>query len=217
MGKKCIERVAATAKVVWNEREALLEAIKTEAKRHSTAAQRYLLTGLVFILCLIVTARVATETEPPRRVELASITPEQAIVDEQAEAEAAKALAVAQEQEQHRQEAEAVARVLYGTALHNSREGQEAVVWCIINRCESSLFPDSIVEVCKQPVQWMGYADDNPVIKDLFDLANDVLTGWRSGGYRIISPDYLYMSWTADEIVLRTTFEETSRTHYWRA
>ena len=90
-------------------------------------------------------------------------------------------------------------------------------MWCIINRTESSLFPDSIVEVCKQPVQWMGYADDNPVIRDLYDLADEVLSGWRSGGYRIISPDYLYMSWSSDEIVLRTTFEETARTHYWRA
>ena len=162
---------------------------------------------------MIVTARIVDQTEPPKHIDLAAVS----IVEEQQESEVQKALAIAQEEAQHREEAEAVAKVLYGTALHNSREGQEAVVWCIINRTESSLFPDDVVSVCKQPVQWMGYADDNPIIKDLYDLADEVLTGWRNGGYRIISPDYLYMSWSSDEIVLRTTFEETSRTHYWRA
>lgn len=210
-----LNKVTATAKVAWREREELGEALVTLARKNSTRAQRYILTGLVFMLCLIVTARIATETEPPARVELASM--EQTIVAEQEQAEAARALEAAAEEAQHREEAEAVARVLYGTALHNSREGQEAVVWCIINRCESGMFPDSIVEVCRQPVQWMGFSEDNPVIKDLYDLADEVLTGWRNGGYRIISPDYLYMSWSSDEIVLRTTFKETSRTHYWRA
>lgn len=207
-----IDKILATAKVAWTERDELMEAVSKEVKRHSTAAQRYIFIGLVFVLMLVVTARIVDHTEPPKQIDLAAVS----IVEEQQEREAQKALVIAQEEAQHREEAEAVAKVLYGTALHNSREGQEAVVWCIINRCESSLFPDSIVEVCRQPVQWMGYADDNPVIKDLYELADEVLSGWRSGGYRIISPDYLYMSWSADEIVLRTTFEETSRTHYWR-
>ena len=66
-------------------------------------------------------------------------------MEEQQESEAQKALQIAQEQERYKAEAEAVAKVLYGTALHNSREAQEAVVWCIINRTESSLFPDSIL------------------------------------------------------------------------
>ena len=207
-----IDKILATFAVAWNERDELMEAVSKEVKRHSTAAQRYLLVGLVFVLLMIVTARIVDQTEPPKQIDLAAVS----IVEEQQESEVQKAMLIAQEEAQHREEAEAVAKVLYGTALHNSREGQEAVVWCIINRTESSLFPDSIVEVCRQPVQWMGYADDNPVIRDLYDLADEVLTGWRSGGYRIISPDYLYMSWSADEIVLRTTFEETARTHYWR-
>ncbi len=175
------------------------------------AWQRIILAALVFLLCMIVTARLATQTEPPSRIEQASFA--QSIVEEQQRTEAQKALQIAH----NREEAEYVARVLYGTALYNSDEGKEAVVWLIINRCESSIFPDSIIEVCKQPNQFMGYSDDNPVITDLYNLADGILTNWRNGGYRIISPDYLYMSWSADEIVLRTTFEETSRTHYWRA
>lgn len=208
-----IDKILATFTVAWNERDELMEAVSKEVKRHSTAAQRYLLVGLVFVLLMIVTARIVDQTEPPKKIDLAAVS----IVEEQQESDVQKAMLIAQEEAQHREEAEAVAKVLYGTALHNSREGQVAVIWCVINRTESSLFPDSIVEVCRQPVQWMGYADDNPVIKDLYELADEVLSGWRNGGYRIISPDYLYMSWSSDEIVLRTTFEETARTHYWRA
>ena len=204
---KVFYKALAACKVAWREREALKDALFERKGK----AQRLTLAVLVVMLLMVVVARVTDQSRPPERVDLAAL----AIVEAQQESEVQKALVIAQEEAQHREEAEAVAKVLYGTALHNSREGQEAVVWCIINRCESSLFPDSIVEVCRQPVQWMGFSEDNPVIRDLYDLADEVLTGWRSGGYRIISPDYLYMSWSADEIVLRTTFEETSRTHYW--
>lgn len=214
---KYLERFTATAKVAWAERGELYDALSRELKKRSAAAQRYLLAGLIFILLLTVTARMVDQTEPPKRMELAAVSPEAAIVAEQEQAEAARALEVAAEEQRYKEEAEAVARVLYGTALHNNREGQEAVVWCIINRTESSLFPDSVIEVCRQPVQWMGYSDENPIIKDLYDLADGVLSTWRSGGYRSISPDYLYMSWSSDEITLRTTFEEGPRTHYWRA
>lgn len=206
---KVFYKALAACKVAWREREALKDALFERKGK----AQRLTLAALVVMLLMVVVARVTDQSRPPDRVDIAAL----AIVEAQQESEVQQAMLIAQEEAQHREEAEAVAKVLYGTALHNSREGQEAVVWCIINRCESSLFPDSIVEVCRQPVQWMGYADDNPVIRDLYDLADEVLTGWRSGGYRIISPDYLYMSWSSDEIVLRTTFEETSRTHYWRA
>lgn len=210
---KYIAQIMAAVKVAWNEREEFVEAVSEKVRHSGTAVQRYTLAGLLAVLCMVVAARLATETEPPVRTELASMSYEQSIVDAQQAEEAQRAMQIAH----NREEAEFVARVLYGTALYNSDEGKEAVVWLIINRCESSIFPDSIIEVCKQPNQFMGYSDDNPVLTDLYNLADGVLNNWRSGGYRIMSPDYLYMSWSADEIVLRTTFEETSRTHYWRA
>lgn len=210
---KYIAQIMAAVKVAWNEREELAEAVSEKVRHSGTAVQRYTLVGLLAVLCMVVAARLATETEPPVRTELASMSYEQSVVDEQQKAEAENAMQIAH----NREEAEYVAKVLYGTALYNSDEGKEAVVWLIINRCESSIFPDSIIEVCKQPNQFMGYSDDNPVLTDLYNLADGVLNNWRNGGYRIMSPDYLYMSWSSDEIVLRTTFEETARTHYWMA
>lgn len=112
-------------------------------------------------------------------------------------------------------EAQYMARVLYGTARYHSRETQEAVCWCIINRVESSLFPNTVEEVCAQPVQWVGYSSNNPVTQELYDVAMGVLDTWHSKGIRMIPQDYIYLSWSEKEIVLRTSFNETARTHYW--
>lgn len=116
-----------------------------------------------------------------------------------------------------RAEADEVAKVLYGTARYNSEADQRLVVWCIINRVECSNYPDTVVEVCQQADQWMGYSPDNPVVADLWELANEELARYYTGGHRPLGPEYVFLSWTEDEIVLRDRFEETGRTHYWRA
>ena len=113
-------------------------------------------------------------------------------------------------------EAEYIAKVLYGTARNHSSDGQRAVVWCILNRVEHASYPDTVIEVCEQPQQWMGYSEDNPVVEELYDVALDVLKTWYNDGHRPVSPDYIYLSWSSNEIILRDTFEEKASTRYWR-
>lgn len=112
-------------------------------------------------------------------------------------------------------EAECIAKVLYGTAQHHSVDGQRAVVWCILNRVEHASYPDTVIEVCEQPQQWMGYSEDNPVVEELYDVALDVLKTWYNDGHRPVGPAYIYLSWSSDEIILRDKFEEKGA-HYWR-
>ena len=114
-------------------------------------------------------------------------------------------------------EAEEVAKVLYGTARNNSPEDQRLVVWCIINRVEHQSYPDNIVDVCQQESQWMGYSQDNPIIESLYEIAYTELTAYHSGNHRPIPPEYVFLSWTESEIVLRDKFEEKGSVHYWRA
>lgn len=113
-------------------------------------------------------------------------------------------------------EAEFIAKVLYGTALNNSEDGQRAVVWCIINRTEHQNYPDTVAEVCRQEQQWMGYSDDNPVLENLYELALAELKVWHNDGHRPMSKDFVFLSWSENEIVLRDKFEEKPNTHYWR-
>ena len=116
-----------------------------------------------------------------------------------------------------RAEAEEIAKVLYGTARYNNEHDQALVVWCILNRVEHDNYPDSIKEVCRQEAQWMGYSENNPILSELYRVAETELTRYYDGDYRPMGPEYIFLSWTEDEIVLRDSFEETKRTHYWRA
>ena len=114
------------------------------------------------------------------------------------------------------QEAEYIAKVLYGMARTHSTDDQRAVVWCILNRVEHRSHPSTIAEVCEQPKQWIGYSSENPVLEDLYGIALNELTIWHSGGHRPMSNEYVYLSWSSKEILLRDTFEENKNTHYWR-
>lgn len=113
-------------------------------------------------------------------------------------------------------EAEYIAKVIYGTARNHANSDKKAVVWCILNRVEHYSHPDTVEEVCEQPKQWMGYSSDNPVLTDNYDLALEELKIWHSDGHRPLSNDYIYLSWSSKEILLRDTFEENKSTNYWR-
>ena len=117
-------------------------------------------------------------------------------------------------------EAECIAKVMYGYGIasnhSNSISDNKAIAWCAINRTEHYAYPDSIAEVCEQPKQWMGYSSDNPVLTEYYDLALEELKTWHNGGHRPMSNDYIYLSWSSKEIILRDTFEENKSTKYWR-
>lgn len=115
----------------------------------------------------------------------------------------------------YQDEAETVAKLLYGYQ-YNSDADLRGICWCVINRCESSKFPSTIQDVCRQERQWMGYSDRNPVIEELYQLALTELRLWHQDGHRPMGGDFVYMEWSTDGITLRTTFEETVKTHYWR-
>lgn len=113
-------------------------------------------------------------------------------------------------------EAEYIAKVIYGTARNHTDSDKRAVVWCILNRVEHYAHPDTVAEVCEQPKQWMGYSSDNPVLTENYDLALAELKTWYNDGHRPMNNDYIYLSWSSKEILLRDTFEENKNTHYWR-
>ena len=113
-------------------------------------------------------------------------------------------------------EAECIAKVIYGVARNHADSDKKAVVWCILNRVEHHSHPNTIIEVCEQPKQWMGYSSGNPILAELYDLALNELKTWYSGGHRPMSNDYIYLTWSSKEILLRDTFEENRNTNYWR-
>ena len=115
-----------------------------------------------------------------------------------------------------REEGEYIAKVMYGTARNHSERDQRTLVWCILNRVDHASFPDTIQGVCQQNSQWIGYSDENPVLENLYEIAVKELETWHSG-YRPVTEDYVYMSWSSKEIVLRDTYNSTKTTRHWQA
>ena len=53
-------------------------------------------------------------------------------------------------------------------------------------------------------------------MNDLYDLAMAELNTWHSN-YRPVSKDYVFMSWSSNQISLRDTYEKKTNTRYWQA
>lgn len=96
-------------------------------------------------------------------------------------------------------EVEAAAKTVYGEAVvTGSDKEMAAVVWCILNRVDSQLYPDSIIEVVTQHSQFHGYHEDNPLVPHIEELVEDVFSRWESekNGHenvgRVLSAEYLF-------------------------
>lgn len=98
------------------------------------------------------------------------------------------------------EEIEYIAKTIWGEARGANKTEQSAVVWCILNRVDSSLdyMPDDIISVITQKSQFTGYKSSNPVTQEHYDLAKDVLNRWdreKAGEIdvgRTLPKDYLW-------------------------
>lgn len=92
------------------------------------------------------------------------------------------------------EEERALAKVVWGEARGCSKTEQAAVVWCVLNRVDSELFPDSVLDVLEQPHQFDGYKPSHPVDVDILEVVQDVLDRYDTVGEegRVIPYDYLF-------------------------
>ena len=80
-----------------------------------------------------------------------------------------------------KEEVEAIAKTVYGeSAITGSDKEMAAVAWCILNRVDSQIYPDSIIGVITQYKQFHGYHEDNPVDAGIETLVLDVLGRWEA-------------------------------------
>ena len=93
-----------------------------------------------------------------------------------------------------------IARTVWGEARGCSETEQAAVIWCILNRVDSSIryMPDNIIDVVTQKHQFLGYVKTFPVTEKIRDLVIDVLTRWEmeKAGVenvgRVLPPEYMW-------------------------
>lgn len=88
-----------------------------------------------------------------------------------------------------------------------------AVVWCVLNRVDADLWPDTLAEVVTQPYQFAGYLPENPATEELKAIAADVLTRWereKDGGAdvgRVLPAEYFYFTGDGVRNYFRTEYK----------
>ena len=93
-----------------------------------------------------------------------------------------------------------IARTVWGEARGCSETEQAAIIWCILNRVDSSIryMPDNIIDVVTQKHQFLGYVETFPVTEEIRKLVIDVLTRWEmeKAGVenvgRVLPPEYMW-------------------------
>lgn len=214
-GYEVLITVLASIRVLAEQGKDFIRSIYKRVKRNKTAYKAFRIAGVCLIVCLAIVAytvviyRVAAKQAVERyEVRLAEIRAE--------EAEAERLAAEADPYTlQLNAEAESLARVLYGVR-DNDTDDLKTYCWCVFNRVDNSAFPSTVEDVIAQPNQWMRYDQTNPILEDLYQLAREQLDAWHSDSHRPVSSEYVFMSWSANDICLRDNFYEGSGTHYWR-
>ena len=159
---------------------------------------------LAIVLADIVFLNVKTK-EINRQAEEKISAIEQRYADELAAALAQTQSSSSTQQYQISEDAEYMAKVVAGCSTYYDENVQRAVAWCVLNRVDSALYPDTIKEVCEQANQWQGY-ENAAVIDSICELCQSVIDTWKSGGKRDVPQDCLFLRMTADGVELRTDF-----------
>ena len=111
-----------------------------------------------------------------------------------------------------RDDAEAMAKLVWGEARGCDDTQQAAAAWCVLNRVDSALFPNTIREVVSQKKQFAGYRVTNPVDPQILALVYDVLSRWSIEDNcvgdvgRVLPKEYLYFSGNGTENRFRVTY-----------
>lgn len=123
--------------------------------------------------------------------------------------------------ERDRQMVEALAKTVWGESRGCSTTEQAATVWCVLNRADSSEFPDDPLMVVQQKGQFDGYDPANPVEPELVTLVEDVMTRWElendlvGNVGRVLPKDYLYFEGDGAHNHFRKEYIKTGETWDW--
>lgn len=149
-----------------------------------------------------------THTEPTVKTVYVQVTPDPELIR-----------SLEAEKTQRDQNIDSIAKVLYGYR-YNSERDLEGIVWIILNRMDNqSEFRsfETVQAVVNQPSQWMGYSSENPILEDLWNIADNTLYKYETDGKRLFGQEYLYFEWRSDYITFKTELYDSKTCQKWRA
>ena len=89
--------------------------------------------------------------------------------------------------------------------------------WVVINRVESSDYPDDLESVLWQEGQFCEFSDAEPPTEGNFTIATNQLSRFYNGDIRPVPSTAVFITVSDEGVVLRDSWEETAKTQHWRA
>lgn len=115
------------------------------------------------------------------------------------------------------QQATVFAKLMDGLKLYGfSLDDYRTLAQCVACRVNNPAYPDTFVDVVQQPGQWPGYSDNNEVTQKSYKTALQILSEIDAQEHPPVTSDFVYASFEKDGIVLRDTWDISTRTHFWR-
>ena len=96
-------------------------------------------------------------------------------------------------------------------------EAKALACWVVLNRVESSEYPNNIEEVLLQPEQFCEFSDKEEPTEANFIIATNQLSRYYNGDIRPVPSTAVFITVSNNGVELRNDFKETARTQYWRA
>lgn len=98
-----------------------------------------------------------------------------------------------------------------------SQEAKALACWVVINRVESSEYPDDLESVLLQEGQFCEFSDAEPPTEGNFTIATNQLSRFYNGDIRPVPSTAVFITVSSEGVVLRDSWEETAKTQHWRA
>ena len=96
-------------------------------------------------------------------------------------------------------------------------EAKALACWVVLNRMESSEYPDNIEDVLLQPEQFCEFSNEKTPTEANFIIATNQLSRYHNGDIRPVPSTAVFITVSNNGVELRNDFKETARTQYWRA
>ena len=96
-------------------------------------------------------------------------------------------------------------------------EAKALACWVVLNRMESSEYPDNIEDVLLQPEQFCEFSDKEEPTEANFIIATNQLSRYYNGDIRPVPSTAVFITVSNNGVELRDNFKETAKTQYWRA
>ena len=177
---------------------------------------------ILIVLCFVWRVNVYAENKAERlaAIALADYQAEQLAI---AEARQAEIDAITNSEEAIIQrEAELCAKLLFGINNFIEKYGYSEAdlityLRCVFDRVENERYGSTIADVIQQKDQWVGYSDNNPVLRNYYDIALKAVSDWHSETTKPVSNDFVYAELTKDGIWLKNDFNANAYSRRYRA